>query len=183
LEREYIQNRRSMSDIASEFGVTDAAVRFWIRRHGIPTRSVAEARAIKHWGPSGEANPMFGRTGQGNPNWKGGHTPDRQGFYSSMEWAEASRAVWKRDKSTCQRCGSTPTERGTFHIHHIVPFAVKELRSELTNLVLLCSTCHRWVHSRSNTERLFIGANLERGGAKDGRRNPSGGRAHDAPDD
>ena len=94
---------------------------------------------------------MYGKTGEANPNWKGGVTPERQALYSSLEWAEVVKVVWARDKAICQRCG----EPGK-HIHHIVSFAVPELRADADNLILLCRDCHSWVHSRKNTEGEFV---------------------------
>lgn len=91
--------------------------------------------------------------------WRGGISPERQAFYATPEWADAVKAVWKRDNATCQKCGKHHNEaknRGTFHIHHIVSFMVKELRSEPNNLVLLCKECHRWVHSKKNANKEFL---------------------------
>lgn len=96
-----------------------------------------------------------------NPNWKGGATPERQEFYRSTEWKRAVRAVWRRANACCERCGldwrtvdraTTPT----FPIHHIVSFAVRELRAAVDNLALLCRPCHLWVHSNANTAGEFI---------------------------
>lgn len=42
------------------------------------------------------------------------------------------------------------------HIHHIVSFAVKGLRAEVTNLALLCVACHRYVHSKRNVDREYL---------------------------
>jgi len=97
-----------------------------------------------------------------HPSWKGGCTPERQSFYASVEWVEAVKSVWDRDNATCQKCNkhhNTVKNRGTFHIHHIVSFMVKELRSNVDNLVLLCDECHRWVHSPKNKEKYFLGGN------------------------
>lgn len=94
-----------------------------------------------------------------HPNYKGGMSPERQSFYSSIEWSEAVKKVWQRDKAICQKCGKNHNEekkRGNFHIHHLVSFQVRELRCEVSNLILLCKECHRWVHSRKNTENKFI---------------------------
>ena len=101
---------------------------------------------------------MKGRKGSDTPAWKGGITPERQACYSSPEWSEAVKAVWKRDKATCQRCLSKKKNIRTipFDIHHIVGFSNKELRTEPSNLVLLCEPCHYWVHSKKNTTNLFI---------------------------
>jgi hypothetical protein len=59
------------------------------------------------------------------PAWKGGITPERQQFYSTEEWSDAVKGVWKRDNAICQNCKkhhNTTKSRGTFHIHHIVSF-------------------------------------------------------------
>lgn len=94
-----------------------------------------------------------------HPNFKGGLTPERQAFYSSIEWVELVKQVWQRDNATCQNCGKHHNEtnnRGTFHIHHIISFQIREHRGELSNLVLLCKKCHRWVHSKDNINKKFI---------------------------
>lgn len=103
---------------------------------------------------------MRGRTGAANPHWQGGITPERQSFSNSVEWKQAARAVWVRDGYHCQRCDCRPPSKGPKHnrghVHHIVSFQVRELRTVLTNLVLLCADCHRWVHSRANTGGEFL---------------------------
>jgi len=94
-----------------------------------------------------------------HPNYSGGLTPERQSLYCSEKWSEVIKEVWKRDNAICQRCGkshNTETNRGNFHIHHIVTFQVKELRSELSNLVLLCKQCHRFIHSKQNINKQFL---------------------------
>lgn len=94
-----------------------------------------------------------------HPIWKGGLTPERQKVYSSLEWSEAVKQVWKRDNATCQNCGKHHNEyknRGTFHIHHIVSFMIKEKRTDVDNLILLCRDCHLWVHSKKNKNNKFI---------------------------
>lgn len=96
-----------------------------------------------------------------NPNWKGGVTPERQEFYRTPEWKAAAKAVWRREDACCQRCkldwrtvdrASTPT----FHIHHVISFAVREQRAVVSNLVLLCRPCHYWAHSNENEQRTFL---------------------------
>lgn len=101
-----------------------------------------------------------------NPNWKGGATPERQEFYRSPEWKRAVKSVWKRENGCCQRCAldwrivdraTTPS----FHIHHLVSFATRELRASVENLALLCRPCHYWVHSNANVDGLFIKKSTE----------------------
>jgi hypothetical protein len=158
LVREYVGRGRSTGDIARQFGVTDAAVLFWLRKHKIPRRDVSAARKLKRWGSVGVDNPMWNRKGELNPNWKGGVTPERQAFYASGEWKKVCSLVWKRDKATCQRCGLYRTDQPDmpFHIHHIRSFAFADLRAIPSNLVLLCEVCHQFVHSRENVAREYL---------------------------
>ena len=155
LIRNYVIEGRSAGDIAAEFSTTDAAILYWLRKYGIPRRLISEARGLKHWGLSGEDNPMWNRRGELNPRWLGGITPERQAFYTSRAWKMACSAVWKRDKATCIRCGLYRDDQldMPFHVHHIVSFADKELRADTDNLVLLCEACHQFVHSRKNVNR------------------------------
>lgn len=152
LSREYAEKHRSTGEIAQEWGVAQEAIVYWLKKHEIPRRTIAEARKVKHWGSVGPANPMFGRNGSKSHTWKGGCTPERQAFYLTPEWKEASRQVWRRDRAVCRRCGKKARTSGSFHIHHIVSFSVKKLRSDVNNLVLLCRSCHSWVHSKKNIQ-------------------------------
>lgn len=135
----------------------------WIgRNHSNETRKKMSDSAIADgrlpWG-KGNTPYMRGRTGKDHHGWRGGLTPERQAFYASSEWVESVKSVWSRDKAICQKCGihhNTTESRGTFHIHHIVSFMVRELRADLGNLILLCKDCHKWVHSKSNKSKLFI---------------------------
>lgn len=152
LENEYAVKERSADDIARQFGITEAAILFWLRKHNIQTRSMTDIRAIKYWGLSGEKNGMYGKTGIKSSNWKGGITPERQDFYASQEWKSACAEVYKRDNATCQKCGA----KEKLHVHHVIGFANKELRADIDNLVLLCAKCHRFVHSKKNINKEFI---------------------------
>ena len=156
---EYSEKGRSAADIAKEQGCTENAILFWLHKQGIPRRTVSQARKVKHWGASGPDNPMYGHKGVESAAWKGGITPERQGFYASPDWAVAVKAVWKRDKAICQRCGKRARgQKGSFHIHHRITFAVRDIRANIDNLVLLCRTCHLWAHSKANSKKVYIGA-------------------------
>ncbi len=148
LEREYITNGRSAADIAPSEGCKENNIIFWLHKHGIPRRTVTEVRRAKHWGSPGAKNPM----------WNGGTSSERQLFGNSPEWKSAIRQVYGRDHKTCQRCGRKQTLRRLFHVHHRISFKESELRTNLDNLVVLCSKCHHWVHSRANKNREFLGA-------------------------
>jgi HNH endonuclease len=149
LEQEYVQNFRSAADIATQFGVTEAAIFFWLHKHDIPRRKVAEVRSKKHWGLSGSANPMYGKCGEQSVNWKGGVTPLRQLVYSSLERKLAVKIVWERDGSVCSECGAFQANRRRMHLHHIKSFATcVEGRCDPDNIVLLCSKCHGKRHRK-----------------------------------
>jgi len=156
LYQEYIVEQKSTAQIANEQGCKENNILYFLKKHGIPTRTTAEVRAIKHWGASGPDNPMYGRTGASSTNWKGGCTPGRQALYSSREWAEVVRIVWARDKALCQRCGTKKQASNVFHIHHIVSFSAIELRVDPENLVLVCRMCHHWIHSKSNVHKEYM---------------------------
>jgi len=156
LYEEYIVKKKSASEIAQEQGCKENNILYFLDKHNIKTRTISETRSIKHWGAVGPDNPMYGRTGEISPNWKGGITPERQAFYSSKEWCEIVPKVWKRDKATCQKCKHKKSDEDEFHIHHIVSFEIEELRAVLSNLILLCFDCHNWVHSRQNEEKQFL---------------------------
>lgn len=192
LINEYINNKKSANKIAKEIGRDPKRVWEWIRDYGIETRDrghnyrnnlIHDGSAFKGkkhteetkkklselslldgrvpWGKN-NPHPIKGIEKEKHPNYKGGLTPERQSFYSSIEWVEVVKEVWKRDKAICQRCGKNHNQqktRGTFHIHHIVTFQVRELRAELSNLILLCKECHRWVHSNQNINKDYIKEN------------------------
>jgi 5-methylcytosine-specific restriction endonuclease McrA len=95
---------------------------------------------------------MWGKTGDKNPNWKGGVSGERQVFYETIEWKQVTIEVWQRDDARCQECDVRNEHcEDNHHIHHIYPFSYRELRTDPDNLVLLCKKCHSMVHSLKNT--------------------------------
>lgn len=111
--------------------------------------------------PNGD-HVLKGRRGKDHPSWQGGSSPVRQAFYASDEWKAACVKVWHRADAKCERCGmdhrAIDREKVKFHVHHIYGFArFPHLRSDENNLALLCAPCHRWVHSKANTDKEWIG--------------------------
>lgn len=126
-----------------------------IRKARIDDGHVPYLKDGKHW---------LKHDGAISPAWKGGVTPERQAFYSSETWRNAVASVWRRDNAICQKCGKNHNEasnRGSFHIHHIASFQFVETRSDVNNLVLLCKSCHLWVHSRANINLDFLKGQLK----------------------
>jgi 5-methylcytosine-specific restriction protein A len=142
----YVNQRRSTRDIARQYGVKESTVRMHMIRFGIPRRDASEA----HRGL---------QTGSNNPAWKGGTTPERQRLYKKGEWKQLVRDVLARDNYTCKCCGTyRATNVPKLVTHHVKPFSTHpELRFDPDNLVTLCEKCHRWVHSKANQDRLFLG--------------------------
>ena len=161
LQYEYTIMCKSATQIAKEQGCRENNILYFLNKHNVPRRTMRQIRKMKHWSLPGELNGMFGRSGESNPNWRGGVTPERQLFYVSDEWKAAAKNIWGRDKFTCQKCSHKKTNSDLFHIHHIVPFTVVELRTNETNLILLCKKCHNWVHSKKNTQGEYIEALLD----------------------
>ena len=160
LRKRYCEDKKHLYDIAAECNVQPYTVLKYMRKFGIETRTCTESRRAQGQiiGLFGNKNGMYGRCGPKSSNWKGGCTPDRQSFYQSDEWKRACSAVWKKDNATCQKCQTRKTsEDQKYCVHHIVSFSVKELRAEVSNLLLLCDKCHRWVHSKKNVSKQFIG--------------------------
>lgn len=91
-------------------------------------------------------------------SWKGGITPERQALYSSKEWSNIVLNIWKRDKATCRNCNKSQNDNrdNKFHIHHIISFQNIKYRKEISNLVLLCPKCHRFIHSKKNINNKYI---------------------------
>ena len=186
LEARYLGEQLDCVQIGALLERDPKTIWSWLRHYGIPIRGrgthgrqprgrapgfrlTAETRAklsaiAKRDGrvpydPSVGPYPR-GRRGAAATNWKGGVTPERQAFYASDEWKQACKAVWARANAQCERCGchhNSPATRGTFHVHHIVSFAVRAVRADPTNLALLCAPCHRFVHSKANTQSEFLG--------------------------
>jgi hypothetical protein len=100
-----------------------------------------------------------------NPNWKGGITADRQALYNNQDWKKCARTVWVRDNGICQRCQldyrTVDRKKVNLDLHHVDGFAVVERRTDPFNVILLCEPCHYWVHSKANTEKLFLGKGHE----------------------
>lgn len=157
LLREYVERQRSSSEIAADTGCTENNIHFWLRKHGIPRRSVSQARSIKHWGATGAANPMYGRIGPLSASYVDGSSPERQRMYVRGEGKAFLRLILERDGYKCVRCDAGHTGPRSLHVHHKRPWAGnREVRFDPNNAVTLCRTCHGWVHSRLNLEKEYL---------------------------
>jgi len=91
--------------------------------------------------PAREKNGMKGRTGQDNPNWRGGkHLVDALRKQLRPSW-------WTvRDEERvdeCYKCGASECK---LDVHHIVPLSAGGT-NDSWNLMTLCESCHPTVES------------------------------------
>jgi hypothetical protein len=81
------------------------------------------------------------QSGEKSHFWKGGVTEETKIIRDSMETAEWRRAVFSRDKFTCQCCGDSTGHN--LQAHHIENFSeVAEKRFDVSNGVTMCKDCH-----------------------------------------
>lgn len=79
------------------------------------------------------------RSGENNPNWKGGVKRQYKILYGSKMYKEWRKAVFERDNFTCQWCG----EKKYIEAHHVKEWAnYPDLRFVVNNGLTLCKTCH-----------------------------------------
>lgn len=90
-------------------------------------------------------------SGENNPNWKGGITPENMKIRHSDEYKLWRTAVFQRDKFQCQMCGGTKS--GSLHANHIKRFCdYPDLRFEINNGITLCNYCHISIVTGHETE-------------------------------
>ena len=124
------------------------------RKHTAESRQLmSESAAHPRPWLEGEANGMYGVTGERNPGWRGGVSPERQRVYASSAWKRVRRDVMSRDGGTCLRCGIAPSGSRALHLHHVESWeSAPERRLDPDNLVTLCRSCHQWAHGRQNVD-------------------------------
>lgn len=122
LRGEYHDERKSTYQIAHENGVYQDWVRLELHRRGIETR-----------------DPGF--VGHERGEW-----PAPKYDYGPG-WAEQRLSALKRDRFTCQGCGSREDDLdASLHVHHVRQFPSfddPQRANRLENLVALCPQCHR----------------------------------------
>ena len=52
----------------------------------------------------------------------------------------------------CEGCGLTDDCSCLFDAHHLKPIAAGETRTHVSDLAVLCPTCHRWAHCKAPAE-------------------------------
>lgn len=82
--------------------------------------------------------------GERAPAWKGGKSLKNDRARMGNSLAHWRKAVFMRDRYTCQKCG----HKGSgLQAHHIKPFIdFPELRLDVSNGITLCLDCHEAIH-------------------------------------
>jgi 5-methylcytosine-specific restriction endonuclease McrA len=139
LYQKYITEQMPAVEIAKQQKCSEVNILFWLRKHGISTRTVSEVRKIKHWGSFGERNPMYGVRGSLHPGWKGGLTPFRQMMYRTEAAKEWFKFLYVKFRRKCAICGS----KEKLEAHHIFPVSKYPLLIfDKRNGIILCTKCH-----------------------------------------
>lgn len=97
-------------------------------------------------------------SGSNSPVWKGGK-PEY-----GTNWNYMRKNILKRDNYSCQLCNKTEDEHleelGVgLSVHHINPIRNFENPNDAnsnTNLITLCHSCHSFVHSNNNKEKILL---------------------------
>lgn len=86
-----------------------------------------------------EENGMAGKTGQDNPNWRGGkNILDAVKKQLPVNWREKKVEAKDKDNWTCQNCGDSKSKMDS---HHIIPVMCGGTHG-YWNLMTLCESCH-----------------------------------------
>lgn len=87
-------------------------------------------------------NKKIHKSGENNPNWKGGITSEIKSLRTSSEYKKWVNDVYAKDWYTCQCCG----KYGSFvekNAHHFYNFSDNEdKRFDVSNGITLCKSCH-----------------------------------------
>jgi hypothetical protein len=107
----------------------------------------------------GEKNGMYGVTGESHPQWNPNRTHEQRILErKTFEYKQWRKAIYERDKYTCQYCGDKIG--GSLNAHHLDGYSwCNEKRYDVNNGITLCEECHKDFHhqygNRNNTKEQF----------------------------
>jgi hypothetical protein len=123
----------------------------WARRkihlgHHHSPQAKAKMRAAKigtHWTPERRKEWAERHRGEKSHFWRGGTTAQGIIIRGSHRYQEWRKAVFERDKYTCQ-AEACAGRGGRLNAHHIKAFSkYPALRFHVANGITLCEPCHR----------------------------------------
>lgn len=99
--------------------------------------------------------PRYDMRGENNINWKDGKQAWSVDDKTIGEW---KRLVLARDNFTCQSCGKRSKSN---HAHHIKEKRFyPDLRTDISNGLTLCASCHHSHHMTKDNPRRKLGISL-----------------------
>lgn len=90
---------------------------------------------------------------ENNHMWKGGKSDTP--YYYGVDWKKIRQKILERDGFKCRICG----DKKILHIHHIVPSSEFDRYNEandFSNLITLCSCCHKKFELHSSENQLNL---------------------------
>ena len=99
--------------------------------------------------------PCEGRTCSGSFHLLMKHESETNPFYLTPRWQRKRAAILRRDKYQCQECKRYGRMRDAKEVHHIKHLDdYPELAFDDSNLISLCSACHRKMHPEKGSLRM-----------------------------
>jgi 5-methylcytosine-specific restriction endonuclease McrA len=167
LRKRYVEDGKSLRELAREFEVSPSAVRDWLLKDGISLRGFGHGKGglrgsahpkfgkPNHWGThtleakqriaqKGSKNPMYGKYGPAHGSWKdpsSRKTPVYKAIRFCEEYKQWRSSVFVRDDYTCQRCGC---RGGELNADHIVPLSKLMKENGVTTLEAAKITTVLW---------------------------------------
>lgn len=129
----------SVADIAPIMGVNTVTMYFRLRRAGVALRPREEAKHL----PLSNAKRRRSLSGPNNPSFRG----DKAMPHTGRHRAKSVLASAER----CALCLIAPATAKRMERHHVDG---NPLNNESSNLVWLCSKCHKGVHSHPRHKHL-----------------------------
>ena len=134
LERMYYAGKMSQGDIAVKLGVTQGAIFYWMKKHGIAARSHDDSLIL--FGKSGRFS------GSKNPKWNGGrYSQHGYIFVRAADHPEANDRGYAREHRMVWHDANGPIPK-KWHIHHKNG---DKTDNRLENLELMTHQKHRAV--------------------------------------
>lgn len=161
LRKRYLDDGKTIYDIAAEVGCSPRTVHQRLIKYGIPRRQggfrvmpeLQKQLRRDWWKKNPDHKPMSGkkhslmtretvsrnRQGAKNANWKGGVTARARKLRATKEYRSWKRAVISQAEGICQECG----EPAALEAHHIISiFKDFALALNLDNGKAVCNPCH-----------------------------------------
>lgn len=160
LHEQYVNQNKTMRQIADELGTFACVVLDALRKFKVPIRNSGHHFKGKKFSSdhsfkisqalSGKPKPW--NLGKNNPNWQGGRTSVVQMERTTVRYKVWKDFVFNRDV-LCVNCGSAKN-RVAHHIKLYQEFP--ELKFDTDNGVVLCRSCHSSYHSSLSSKKRLI---------------------------